>query len=82
HIFALMSPQREKLQEHLKAEGIETLIHYPIPPHRQEALKQFSHLSLPLTEQIHREELSLPCNPAMSDEEVTKVIEAVNSFRP
>ena len=82
HIFALMSPQREKLQEHLKAEGIETLIHYPIPPHRQEALKQFSHLSLPITEQIHREELSLPCNPAMSDEEVTKVIEAVNSFRP
>lgn len=82
HIFALMSPQREKLQEHLKAEGIETLIHYPIPPHRQEALKQFSHLSLPITEQIHREELSLPCNPAMSDEEVTRVIEAVNSFRP
>ncbi len=82
HVFALMSPQREKLQEHLKAEGIETLIHYPIPPHRQEALKQFSHLSLPTTEQIHREELSLPCNPAMGDEEVTKVIEAVNSFRP
>ena len=82
HVFALMSPQREKLQEHLKAKGIETLIHYPIPPHRQEALKQFSHLSLPITEQIHREELSLPCNPAMSDEEVTKVIEAVNSFRP
>lgn len=82
HIFALMSPHREKLQEHLKTEGIETLIHYPIPPHRQEVLRQFSHLSLPITEQIHREELSLPCNPAMSEEEVTKVIEAVNSFRP
>lgn len=82
HIFALMSPHREKLQEHLKTEGIETLIHYPIPPHRQEAFRQFSHLSLHITEQIHREELSLPCNPAMSEEDVTKVIEAVNSFRP
>ena len=82
HIFAVMSPLREKLQEHLKIEGIETLIHYPIPPHRQEALKEFLHLSLPVTEKIHCEELSLPCNPAMSDEEVTQVIEVANRFVP
>jgi dTDP-4-amino-4,6-dideoxygalactose transaminase len=81
HIFAVMSPDREKLQEHLRSEGIETLIHYPIPPHRQEALKEYAELSLPITEQIHREVLSLPCHPAMTDEEVTKVIEAVNRFR-
>ena len=80
HIFALMSPHREKLQEHLKAKGIETLIHYPIPPHRQEALKQLRHLSFPITEKIHQEELSLPCNPVMSNDEVLQVIEAVNSF--
>ena len=80
HIFAVMSPDREKLQEHLRSEGIETLIHYPIPPHRQEALKEYAELSLPITEQIHREVLSLPCHPAMTDEEVTRVIEAVNRF--
>ena len=82
HIFAAMSPYREKLQEHLKNEGIETLIHYPIAPHRQEALKEYSHMSLPVTEKIHSEELSLPCNPAMSNEEVTHVIEAANRFIP
>ena len=80
HIFAMMSPDREKLQEHLHSEGIETLIHYPIPPHRQEALKEYAELSLPITEQIHREVLSLPCHPAMTDEEATRVIEAVNRF--
>ena len=82
HIFAVLTPWREQLQEHLRNEGIETLIHYPIPPHRQEALREYSGLQLPITEQIHREELSLPCNPAMSDEEVTRVIDAVNSFSP
>ena len=80
HIFAVMSPFREKLQEHLRANGIETLIHYPIPPHKQEALGEFSHLSMPITEKIHRQELSLPCNQAMTGEEVTEIIEAVNSF--
>ena len=81
HIFAIMTREREALQKHLAENGIETLIHYPIPPHKQEALKEFSHLSLPVTEQIHKEELSLPCNPAMSDADVQKVIEAVNSFK-
>lgn len=82
HIFAVRTPWRDQLQEHLKSEGIETLIHYPIPPHRQQALHEYSRLALPITEQIHREELSLPCNQAMSDDEVTRVIEAVNSFCP
>lgn len=82
HIFAMMSPHRDRLQRHLAANGIETLIHYPIPPHRQEALRQFGHLSFPITEQIHREELSIPCNPAMGNDEVSQIIEAVNSFVP
>lgn len=80
HIFAIRTPHREELKKHLLEQGIETLIHYPIPPHRQDALKEFSHLDLPITERIHREELSLPCHPAMSDSDVHKVIEAVNSF--
>ena len=76
-----MCEQRDELQEYLTRNSIETLIHYPIPPHKQEALKEFSHLSLPVTEQIHKKELSLPCNPAMSDDEVQKVIDAINSFK-
>lgn len=81
HVFAAMCERRDDLQEHLTRNGIETLIHYPIPPHKQEALKEFSHLDLPVTEQMHKEELSLPCNPAMSDDEVQKVIDAINSFK-
>jgi dTDP-4-amino-4,6-dideoxygalactose transaminase len=80
HIFAVTSPQRDRLQQHLSQQGIETLIHYPIPPHRQEAMSEYSHLALPITEQIHACCLSLPCHPAMSDNEAGKVIDAVNSF--
>ncbi len=80
HIFAIFTPHREELKKHLLEQGIETLIHYPIPPHRQDALQEFGHLEFPITERIHREELSLPCHPAMSDSDVHKVIEAVNSF--
>ena len=82
HIFAVLTPWREQLQEYLRNKGIETLIHYPIPPHRQEALREYSGLHLPITERIHNEELSLPCNPAMSDEEVARVIDAMNGFCP
>ena len=80
HIFAITTPHRGKLQKHLLEQGIETLIHYPIPPHKQAALCEFSHLSLPITEHIHACELSLPCHQAMCDNEVKRVIEAVNSF--
>lgn len=82
HIYPIFCRERDKLQKYLYENGVETLIHYPIPPHKQEALKEFNELELPITERIHCEELSLPCNPAMSDDEVTKVIEAINSFEP
>ena len=82
HIFAVMTPMREQLKEHLAKQGIETLIHYPIPPHKQQALSEYSKLQLPITEQIHREELSLPCNPALSEEEVNCIIDTVNNFCP
>ena len=80
HIFAITTPHREQLQQHLLEHGIETLIHYPIPPHKQQALSEYSHLQLPISERIHAQELSLPCHPAMSDCDVRNVIDAVNSF--
>lgn len=80
HIFAVMTPERGRLEEHLRQAGIETLIHYPIPPHRQEALKEYQTQHYPITELIHNQELSLPCHPAMSDDDVAMVIKCVNSF--
>ena len=68
------------MQQHLLENGIETLIHYPVPPHRQEAFKKLREFELPVTEHIHACELSLPCNPAMSDNDAKRVIDAVNSF--
>ena len=60
--------------------GIQTLIHYPIPPHQQECYREWSQLSLPTTERIHQQELSLPISPVLSNEEARKVVEAVNTF--
>lgn len=81
HIFPIFSPQRDRLQSFLAGEGIQTLIHYPIPPHKQGALVEYSYLSLPVTERIHREELSLPLSPLMTDKEVEEVIAALNKFK-
>lgn len=80
HIFALRTRNREKLQEHLKKCEIETLIHYPIPPHRQKAYKEFANLSFPVAEEIAKTELSLPLYPQMSHSEISRVIEAVNAY--
>lgn len=80
HIYPIFCKQKERLQKHLQECGIETLIHYPIPPHRQEAMKEYNSFSFPITERIHNEELSLPCNPVMSNEDIDAVIDAVNSF--
>ena len=81
HIYPIFSEHRDLLQQHLHESGIETLIHYPIPPHKQQALAEFNNLEYPITERIHNQELSLPCHPAMSDDEVARVIHAVNSFK-
>ena len=81
HIFAILTPERERLQQYLHDNGIETIVHYPIPPHKQEAIRIFDSPCLPITEKIHQEEVSLPCNPAMDDNEVMAVINAVNAFR-
>lgn len=80
HIFPVLSARRDELQAYLKDNGIETLIHYPIPPHRQACYSEWSALSLPITEQISAQELSIPCHQAMTDEEVEAVITILNRF--
>lgn len=80
HIFLIRSEDREALQKYLTDKGVQTLIHYPIPPHKQEAYKEWNDLSFPITEQIHRQVLSLPISPVMTDEEVLSVIQIINEF--
>jgi dTDP-4-amino-4,6-dideoxygalactose transaminase len=80
HIFPLLCPQRDELQQYLADHGVQTVIHYPIPPHRQACYPEFNNLSLPVTEQIHAQELSLPCHPAMTEEEADTIIQLLNDF--
>ena len=82
HLFVVRVQHRAAFQAHLKAAGIDTLVHYPIPPHQQKAYKEYSSLQLPLTEAIHQEVVSLPMGPTMSMNDVAKVVEAINSYRP
>lgn len=81
HLFVIRSQARDLLQHYLLEKGIETLIHYPIPPHKQKAYQQFEHMSLPITESLHHELLSLPMSPVLSDNEVQYVIDKVNAFQ-
>lgn len=81
HVFVIRCNEREALAAHLESRGIQTNIHYPTPPHRQGAYTEFAALSLPVTEKIHREALSLPISPVLSDKEVKSIVEAVNEWR-
>jgi len=80
HIFPVLSNDRDRLQTYLRENGIETLIHYPVPPHRQGAYGEWNALSFPHTEEIHAKELSLPCHPALTDEETDYIINTINRF--
>jgi dTDP-4-amino-4,6-dideoxygalactose transaminase len=80
HLFVIRNIERNSLQQHLEKNGIQTLIHYPIPPHRQQAYSKWNHLSFPITEKIHNEVLSLPISPVMTEEEMISVVKAVNLF--
>lgn len=81
HIYAVRVPMRDCFRKHMKEMDVETLIHYPTPPHCQAALSGFRELKLPITESIHREVVSLPLNPVMTDAEILKVIEATNAWK-
>lgn len=80
HIYAVRSRKRDALRQHLKDQGIETLIHYPIPPHKQKAYAEWADSSYPITEQIHHDELSIPLSPVMTDEQIGRIIKAINDF--
>lgn len=81
HIFPIFTERRDELQQYLKENEIGTIIHYPIPPHKQEAYKEWNNLSYPVTEAIHKTELSLPMSPCLTDEQVKYVIETINEWR-
>ena len=81
HIFAVRTPNRKSLINHLESSDIQTNIHYPTPPHKQGAYSEWAERSYPITEKIHREVVSLPMSPVLSDDEVSKVIEIVNGFK-
>lgn len=80
HIFVVRSQERDLLQKHLADCGIQALIHYPVPPHRQGAYQELSHLSLPVSERIHKEVLSLPMSPAMDATHVQCVWDALEKY--
>lgn len=80
HVFVIRTENRDKLQTYLIENGIQTIIHYPIPPHKQKAYEEWNDLSFPISEKIHNEVLSLPISPVMNEEEVTKVINILNNF--
>lgn len=81
HIFTIRCKRRDELQKYLADNGVQTIIHYPIPPHKQECYKEWNHLSFPITEQIHNEELSLPMSPVMTEEEVQEVVNILNEWK-
>jgi dTDP-4-amino-4,6-dideoxygalactose transaminase len=80
HLFVIRSKQRDKLQSYLTVNDIQTLIHYPIPPHKQMAYAEWNNMSFRITEQIHNEVLSLPVSAVMNKAEIDKVIETINLF--
>lgn len=80
HLFVVRTRQRERFREYMESAGIKTLIHYPIPPHKQQAYSEWNHLSYPITEKIHAEVLSIPLHPNLSGQDQQTIVDAVNRF--
>lgn len=80
HIFPVLCANRDELQQYLTNNGIQTIIHYPVPPNRQKCYKDWNELSFPITERIHREELSLPVSPTIKKEEIDTIINIINRY--
>ena len=81
HQFPILCERRDELQEYLKENGIQTLIHYPIPPHKQECYKEWNERSYPISERIHAQELSIPMNQVVSKKEAEEVVRVLNAFK-
>lgn len=80
HLFVVKCKNRSAFQQYLNENGIQTLIHYPIPPHQQKALENYNDLSLPITEKLHNEVLSLPISPVMTNQEIDFIIKKINQW--
>jgi dTDP-4-amino-4,6-dideoxygalactose transaminase len=80
HIFPVLCQHRDELRKYLLGHDVQTEIHYPIPPHKQHCYESWNQMSFPITERIHAQELSLPCNPVMTDEEANYIANLLNSF--
>jgi len=80
HVFVIRCKKRDELQEYLLKNGVQTVIHYPIPPHKQKALHEYAYLKLPITEQIHGEVLSLPISPVQTNADTQKIVSILNQF--
>ncbi|WP_321480230.1 DegT/DnrJ/EryC1/StrS family aminotransferase [uncultured Bacteroides sp.] len=81
HIFTIRCKHRDELQNYLSKNGVQTIIHYPIPPHKQECYAEWNNLSFPITEQIHDEELSLPMSPIITIFDIKLLVEILNKWR-
>ena len=81
HQFPIFCERRDELQKHMLSNGVQTLIHYPIPPHKQRCYNEWNDISLPITERIHAQELSLPISQVITDQEAATIIKVINSFR-
>lgn len=81
HVFVIRCEKREELQKYLAENGVQILIHYPVPPHKQPAYSEWNNLSYPITEKIHAEVLSIPMSPVMTKEEVKTVADVINNFK-
>ncbi|MFC1785829.1 DegT/DnrJ/EryC1/StrS family aminotransferase [Candidatus Neomarinimicrobiota bacterium] len=80
HQYVVRCKERDNLQKYLKENGIQTMIHYPIPPHKQRAYKEWNNLFFPITEKIHNEVLSLPISPSMAKEEIVEIVNVLNNY--
>jgi dTDP-4-amino-4,6-dideoxygalactose transaminase len=81
HLFVVRTKDRYKFQNYLSENNIQTLIHYPIPPYKQKAYKEWNELSFPITDKIHNEIISVPISPVMTDKEVNKVVSIINKYK-
>ena len=80
HIFPILCKRRDELKDYLLKNGVQTDVHYPIPPYRQECYKELSHLSFPVTERIHEQELSIPVSQVLEPEERATIARLLNQF--
>lgn len=80
HVFPFLTEKRDELRDYLSEHRVQTVCHYPIPPHQQSCYPEWNHLSFPVTEQIAQQEISLPCNSTLKQEELDRIINLINRF--